>query len=286
MKNWIAYAFIVFVSAVSCIDKPDVHDPDRLIRFSAAIDNPTKTEGDVMSYPTNKPFKVWAYTPVALIEGEVVSYSNECWMTEEEHYWPSTPQTIDFNACSPADTPVEYSQEEGVIFRGFDTSVNSDFLYALPIQEVSKPYTDSPVNIVFKSPLCEVDFFAYGTSEDKVSIWVTGIELPQTYSIGNFNSFPHVTWSELREPEDLRVFEGKTLMQGRPQQLGEVNYIIPQIIEPIVHYTYMIDGSQAAIDRVEKVDLREAPGLEVGKKREYILKISQDTIVVQRPRYK
>ena len=238
MRKFVAYIIAVFIGAVACVNKTDVYDPVRQITFQPAKGNMTKVVDDLV-YPTDIPFIVWAYASSILIDGQEVSFSDGCWTAANDYYWPSAPQTTDFYAWSPSDAPAEFSLNSGVSFNGFNINRHSDFLYARPVTGASKPAADIPVSLIFETPLSEVEFHVYASAEDNVTIWLTGIDLLDINTVGDFSLLPYANWSALSEPVDETVFEGKQELSDKPVIAGEATLVIPQHIRPVVHYMYM-----------------------------------------------
>lgn len=283
MKKLVVYITVMLVGAVACINKPDVYDPEIMITFQPAIWNTTKS-AYTQVYPSDVPFKVWAYASSILIDGQEVSCTDGQWTIAKDYYWPSSPQTTDFYAWSPSYASAGFSLDEGISFNDFDVHEDSDFLYARPVKGALKPLVETPVSLIFETPLCEIEFYVYASAEDNVTIWITGIELQEMYTTGNFCLLPSENWSGLGDPSDTTVFNGKLELSAKPQIVGKMTRVIPQHIRPVVHFMYMMDGSEAVIKRTEVLDMADAPIPAIGKKREYILKISQDCVTVQNPK--
>ena len=272
MKKWSAYIAIVLVVA-SCINKPDISDDaTRIIEF------------DVVSYPSKTPFKVWAYdADEVVINGHEVMCSDKRWSTEQKHVWPSEQARLDFFAYSPAEAQAQVSKETGITFSGFDISANNEFLCAEPVIGASMPQTDSPLYMIFDTPLCEIEFQAYSSSGEGVAIWINRIELRDLAHIGDFRQLPSKEWSGLKDNRSTNVFEGRIDLTNIPQKVGEDILIIPQKLNPIIYYSYKHAGSDIEKKDSVLLDMKGAPGPASGKKRTYTIKVTEDAVIIPNP---
>lgn len=285
MRNFISYLSMVFVGATSCINTINVPESYQRIYYEAAIGANTKSYGSLNeTYPPDVPFNVWAYSDSDIvIGGEEAKYIEGIWMTEKEHLWPSSAQALDFYAFSPAGSPAGITKETGVYFKGFDINSHADFLCATPVLRAVKPKADAPVCMIFQTPLCEVEFNVYTSSEEKTSIWIDSIELLDYAQEGDYSQMPIETWSGLRNVVDITFFEGHLDLTYIPQIIGSSTLMIPQRLKPVIHYSYTIDGSESIINRTEVVDMTSLPPAASGKKRIYTIKVTEDVVTVQSP---
>lgn len=284
MKKWFIYLTLVCVGVLSCINTHDMPEEDIKIVFDAIIDNNTKVMGaDVKQYPENVPFKVWAYSNDNLmIEGNEAVFTDGVWMTYLEYVWPTS--AVDFYAFSPSSAEAEVSRDNGVVYKGFDISKDCDFLCALPVRESLKPDIDVPVHLIFETPLCEVEFQAYTSSEDRVTTWITDVELFNVAHVADYAQLPGETWTGYDDFKNIEIYEGRQELTNISQKVGDTLLIIPQQLTLVVHYSYMLAGGDAVIQRVEEVDMKDAPIAGPGRKRVYTIKVTEDVVTIQKPK--
>ena len=225
---------------------------------------------------------MWAYDGSgAVMDGEEVYYHNGRWNARSESYWAS--DALDFYAYSPADAPAEVSEDTGILFEGFDIAKNSDFLCATPVIGCRKPETDLPVYMIFESPLSEVEFQAYSSSEDRVRIWITGLELKEVAHAGDYRQVPSPKWTGLDNRKDVSVFQGRLELTEAVQKIAEAVLVIPQKVRPVLSYEYSLDGNDAVIELVEELNMDGMPGMMSGRRNIYTIKVTENVVSVQNP---
>ena len=283
MKKRFAYHIVVMVVAMSCINRPDMSDHDRKIVFGAIIgNNATSHDKDVEAYPAEIPFKVCAFCDEGVvIDGGVFTYTDDLWSAQPAYLWPSS--SVDFYAFSPFSAPAEILRDKGVIFNDFSIAEHRDFLYANPLKEYSKPEIDIPVNLVFETPLCEVEFYAYSSSEDRVTTWITGLELHDVAHMADFVQLPTASWTSYDDFKNVEIYHGRHDLLNISQKVGETVLIIPQHLKIIVRYSYTLSGGDAVIQRAEELDLTKIPSTSLGNKKIYTIKVTEDLVTVQIP---
>ena len=295
------YAFVVlFAHAVllsSCISKvPDCRD-DRKVIFSAVIGNANKAAvSEGLAYPEDRPFAVWAYELPAttdwdssasfassVIEGEQTRYHNGHWCTDREHLWPEETKMLNFFAYSPAASRAYFSLEQGVVFEDFRLDDDAEFMCSIPINDARRPDIDATVNMVFRSPLCEIEIYAYSSATDGAEIFVNDVELVDIATVADFHSLPKPTWDKIGEKKSICVFNGKYSLSEKTSLLKSELKIIPQDIRVRVRYSFKNQGSG-------NLEYREAtltPGAFMrpvaGAVRSYVLKITQETVEIVNP---
>lgn len=283
MKQVYIHMVWFLVAVVSCINEAaaPVGSESRIV-FDAVIGNDLSVSGELGTYPENVPFKVWAYDGSgAVMDGEEVYYHNGRWNARSESYWAS--DALDFYAYSPADAPAEVSEDTGIVFEGFDIAENSDFLCATPVIGCRKPETDLPVYMIFESPLCEVEFQAYSSSEDRVRIWITGLELKEVAHAGDYRQVPSAKWTGLDNRKDVSVFQGRLELTEAVQKIAEPVLVIPQKVRPVLSYEYSLDGNDAVIELVEELNMDGMPGMMSGRRNIYTIKVTENVVSVQNP---
>ncbi len=299
MKMNIRHIIIVFVAALnlsSCIDKPIVYEPDRRIAFSAIVDVASKADEGAVLYPEDVPFRLWAYelpdaqkwighemSAISIISGDKVVYNGSDWSTVSDYLWPPRPNQLSFFAYSPAEAVALFTMEDGVMFKNFNALYNGDFLCSLPITDVSKPETDALTEIIFKSPLCNVEFYAYASAEEGTQIWIEALLLKDVRCVGTFTSLPRWNWTELSGEREIDVFRGKQELGETPLILGMNTLIIPQNLKPVLRYSYRTTSSEAVISMEVELDMQGYEQPVAGKKREYIIKVTPEYAKVQNP---
>lgn len=292
----ISLILVVAMSLVSCINKLNDYDPDRRIAFNAIIDVATKAEHETV-YPEDVPFRLWAYelpgarmwdgnesSAIGIITGDKVIYNGKDWSTATDYLWPCEPYQMSFFAYSPADAVALFSPEEGVMFSNFNIHSDSDFLCSLPVTDASKPDTDALTEIIFKSPLSEVEFKAYCSGSDGTEIWIEELVLRDMKCEGKFTSLPEWKWSELTENQEIVVYKGQHKLNGTATQVGENIKIIPQGLTPYLKYSYKVPYSDAMIPMRVELDMNDMLLPAIGKKREYIIKVTPEYAQVQNPK--
>lgn len=282
----------------SCINKvPDCKD-DRKVLFGAVIGNANKSEGgsEAHIYPQDCPFAVWAYElpsttdwetsssfAHSVIEGEHTRYHNGHWCTEEMHLWPERSSMLNFFAFSPADAEAEFSLEKGVNFEGFSIERDREFLCSVPVNDAQKPDMDATVNLVFESPLCEVEIYAYSSSEDGVELYIRDIELLNLCTTADFHSLPQAEWTELANPKTLYAFNGNCALEDKPVMVVGGLEIIPQDIRLLVRYCFRNPGSDEMEQREVTLSLGKVMRPLAGAARSYTLKITQESVEILNP---
>lgn len=300
MRINIRHIILVFVAALnlpSCIDEPIVYEPDRRIAFNAIVDVASKANNEAVLYPEDVPFRLWAYelpdaqkwqgnemSAISMISGDKVVYNGNDWSTASDYLWPTRPNQLSFFAYSPAEAVALFTKEDGVMFKNFNALYNGDFLCSLPITDASKPDTDALTDIVFKSPLCDVEFYAYASAEEGTQIWIEGLLLNNVSCVGTFTSLPQWNWDELSGEREIDVYQGELLLEETPLILGMRTLIIPQELKPVIRYSYKTTSSEAVIQMEVALDMQEAEKLVAGKKREYIIKVTPEYVKVQNPK--
>lgn len=300
MKPNILHILTVFVAALnlnSCIDEPLIYEPDRRIAFNAVVDVASKTDGGSVIYPEDVPFRLWAYElPDAIdwrgnetyangiICGDKVSYNGSDWSTATDYLWPSRPHQLSFFAYSPADAVALFSKDNGMTFTDFNSQYDADFLCSLPITDASKPDTDALTEIIFKSPLCDIEFQVYASAEDGTEIWIEELVLKDLKCAGTFTSLPQWNWSDLSDEQEIGIFKGHQALTEIPHIIGLNTLIIPQNLKPVLRYCYKMTSSEAVIPMEVELDMAgiQIPG--AGKKREYIIKVTPEYAKVQNPK--
>lgn len=287
---------VVVMNLISCINKPEEYEPDIRIAFDAVIDAPTKADHNDHIYPKEVPFRLWVYelsdarkwdghksSATGIITGDKVIYNGKDWSTITEYLWPCRPNQLNFFAYSPANTAALFAPEEGVIFSNFNLYANADFLCSLPVTDASKPDTDALTEIIFKSPLCEIGFQAYGAAPDGTEIWIDEIVLKDMKCEGKFTSLPQWRWSELSESREIVVFKGQHKLNDTLILIGEKIKIIPQGLSPYLKYSYKDPYSDAIVPIGVELDMNDMPLPSPGKNREYIIKVTPEYAQVQNP---
>lgn len=295
------YVFVVLLAYAvllgSCVSKvPDCSD-DRKVIFSAVIGNANKAElTEELAYPEDRPFAVWAYELPAttdwdssssfahsVIEGEQTHYHNGHWCTDREHLWPEETQMLNFFAYSPAVARAYFSLERGVVFEDFSLDNDAEFMCSIPINNAQKPDIDATVNMVFRSPLCEIEIYAYSSATDGAEIFVNDVELVDIAAVADFHSLPKPTWDRLGEKKSICVFNGNYSLSEKTSLLKSELKIIPQDIRVRVRYSFKNHES----DDLEYREATLTPGAFMrpvaGAVRSYVLKITQETVEIVNP---
>jgi len=282
------FGIVVYAMALSsCINNVPVGEPQKEIVFKAAVD-----------YPEDLPFRVWAYDlpgdmtweedcrfASESIHGEESRFERGYWRTKNPHFWPQDGRTSNFFACSPADAPVTFNCEDGIIMREFNVADHGDFLVALPVENIANPDNDGAVNLIFYDPLCELRFRAFASVDEGVEINITRIDLKQTYTQGDYHSLPQPKWTSLDLPQDQVLFDGFQKLSERPVDIVSAHRIIPQDLTLQVYYSYKDDASPEykednMIVCLEGNMMRPMPGVS----RTYTLKLTQKSVEILTPR--
>lgn len=138
------------LAAVSCVNKINDYDAERIISFKALRANSTKspsktspsTKTPSKTSPSTKTpsnaeekgaFRVWGYAlPLdknwkddfkgakTMLEGENYFHSDGIWKSAEDHLWCSRNERMSFFALSPADANAGFTREEGITVKGFN----------------------------------------------------------------------------------------------------------------------------------------------------------------------
>jgi hypothetical protein len=259
------------------------------ICFDIATGSLTKSAEDPAMHQLDDPIKVWAvlHNDVEenrfIIDGEVAHYREGLWRTETQHIWPDS-SILSFNVFSPADADAAFSIDQGGIsFGGLNSKVNCSFKCTMLTERQRKPDTEGPVSLFLYSPFSRLEFRAFSSDVDDVDIYVTRITLMGLFTTGDFTSSPEFTWSGLRNPEDLVVFEGRTLLSEYAVNLGDGIPIIPQNLQIKVEYEYSSDSNEGIRYGEYTVSSGNALKPETSRLRTYILKISTDFVGIQKP---
>ena len=299
MRMNIRHIILVFVAALnlpSCIDEPIIYEPDRRIAFNAIVDIASKAVDDAVLYPEDVPFRLWAYElpdaqnwsdnkmkATSMISGDKVSYNGKDWTTASDYLWPSRPTQVSFFAYSPADAVALFTREDGVVFKNFNALYNGDFLCSLPITDASKPETDAITDIIFRSPLCDIEFHAYAAADEGTDIWIDELLLNDVKCIGTFSSLPQWNWAELSGEREIDVYKGHLELDDIPLVIGTNTLIIPQEFKPILRYSYKSSSSDAIVPMEIELDMQGTMKPAAGKKREYLIKVTPEYAKVQNP---
>ncbi len=213
---YILISILLLFIATSCISKEEDYNPQCNIFFSAVIGNNTKSDSHSIVYPNDIPFSVWGYKlPVNetwLGKGEnaevvfddlQVKFYNGFWYTIQQHMWPSETYKMNFFAFSPSTSGASFSKDNGVEFVDFNSYKDYNFLYADPVTDMSKPEIDTPVQLVFRSPMSKMAFQIYSVSPSNVTINLTRLVLKQVCTSGSFNQNPSPAWYGLKDENDI-----------------------------------------------------------------------------------
>lgn len=115
------------LAAVSCVNKINGYDAERIISFKALRANSTKAPSNSEEMGA---FKVWGYAlpqdknwnddfkgAKTMLEGENYFHSDGIWKSAEDHLWCSRNERMSFFALSPADADAGFTREEGSLSR-------------------------------------------------------------------------------------------------------------------------------------------------------------------------
>lgn len=299
MYRWFTYIFSpIFFCALlcGCINKDVDCESQRNIFFSAAVDELPSVTKSAALYPSDFPFRVWGYKlpsekswtkqngdALPVFDDIQAKYYNGFWHTPQLHLWPEHEYKMNFFAFAPSASDATFSFDKGVEFEGFSIKENSDFLYADPIVNMSKPVKDAPVQLIFRSPLSNVAFDAYAVSTDNITITITGLVLKNLNTTGHFKQYVSPYWFDLGGKEECRIFSGELELSGKSSFVAE-KIIIPQRVFPVLYYKYHIDGTYADIEREVVLDTEDIPLPQFGGMTVYTIKVTPYNVEILNPR--
>lgn len=270
----------------SCINEESEYNDDRLLIFNT-VESGSQYPEDVRfilwAYVSDKDWQSSALSAQVLIDGEPVSHHDDYWRTDKEYLWPDQGMNLNFFACSPADAPVSFSLENGIVFQNYNISEHKDFKYSIPVKDMSKPDTEAAVNLVFENPLCAIEFHAYSSGDDGAEIHINNIELQGIKTVGNFRSLPVAQWSELKEGNTLDAFEGSLTLSEKTALVVDDIMIIPQKIQAVVRYSFRNSSTGEIHDREVDIPSDQFQIPLPGAKRIYTLKITQESAEILQP---
>ena len=298
MYRWFTYIFLtIFICAIlsGCISKDEDCESLRNIFFSATVDEIPSVTKSTVSYPADFPFRVWGYKlpseknwtrqtadALPVFDDIQTRYHNGFWHTPQLHLWPESEYKMNFFAFAPSASDATFSFDKGIEFEGFSIKDNIDFLYADPIVDMSKPDMDSPVQLIFRSPLCNVAFEAYAVSTDNITITITGLVLENLRTEGHFMQYVSPYWFDLDGKEENRIFSGELKLSGKSSFVAET-MIIPQRLFPVLYYKYHVDGTCSDIERVVMLDTAEIPLPQHGRMTVYTIKVTPYNVEILNP---
>ncbi len=289
MKFFVAVA--VAATAVSCIDKVQSYDAERVITFKALKASSTKSES--RGIVDSASFKVWGYTlpaknnwsddfgkATAVFEGETFSCSDGCWKSVSDYLWCDKNSRMSFFAVSPADADATFSRDKGITITGFKAedplAASQTVVEFATLSDVRKPVADVATGIAFSNALCEVEFWAKSVASDDIKLTVTKLTLSDVGTQGDFHSLPVPEWTISGDRKSVTVFEGNVALGEDAKPLGTVLTMIPQNLKPTITLQYSFDsGTGGEIQNID-VEIDRTMKWAVGKKRIYTFKVSQN----------
>lgn len=308
LKREIKYMIVAAVTAlaaVSCVNKINDYDAERIISFKALRANSTKsssTNSPSKTSPSTKTpsnaeekeaFKVWGYAlpqdknwkddfkgAKTMLEGENYFHSDGIWKSAEDHLWCSRNERMSFFALSPADANAGFTREEGITVKGFNAgdplSDNVPRLEFATLTDSRKPTGDVATGIVFRNALCEVEFRAKSVASDDIKLSITRLTLSDVATEGDFHSLPQPIWTPGTRQREVTVFEGNLVLDENEQALGTVLRMIPQKLKPRITLRYNFDSGTGGEIKDIDVEIERNLNWAVGKKRIYSFKVSQN----------
>ena len=264
-------ASLMFASCtVNQIDDP--HDPKAIV-FDVAATPCTKADDSRQKYPEDVPFGVWAYdsdTQDSYLENSKVTMGEDnLWGLDNGAKWPDS--QLDFYAYSPYGRAL-FSDEEGVIFKGYDIEEGHDLMYTDPIVSLNNNDSHGIVPIQFKRALSMVKISARATLLDYGQFKLKGLYIGDVVSEGDFQALPSPRWIPGQKKEEFCFFEGETILSEQAVAVGEALYMIPQASEVVFAVLCdVITGDVVLRDQTLKI--RSSIRWNPGKIEAYVLKI-------------
>ncbi len=284
-------AVAVAVTAVSCIDKVQNYDADRVITFKALRAESTKSGARGIADSVS--FKVWGYTlpekknwnddfgkASAVFEGETFSCSGGYWKSASDYMWCNKNSRMSFFAVALADANVTFSKDKGITITGFKAEnpleSSQPTVEFATLCDVRKPVADVATGIAFSNALCEVEFWAKSVASDDIKLTVTKLTLSDVGTEGDFHSLPEPEWTISGDRKDVTVFDGNVVLGEDAKPLGTVLTMIPQKLKPTITLQYSFDSGTGGEIKDIDLEIDRTMKWAVGKKRIYTFKVSQN----------
>ena len=277
----------LFCTLLSCTnDEENLHRVT--ISFNPVMQNNTRTTS--AAYPTDTPFRVWAYSlPVGrrwaenstsaqlYMDNVEVKFNNGTWQPLLPYEWADN-RLLTFFACSPASTDVVFSKETGIMIPDYCMDNDADLMFTRPVADTSNRNNKGCVSLPFVSAFSKVTFNVCSRLVLGNTLRLKRIYIENLAYKGTFYTQPAEYWVTTSDEKQINLFEGDKEV-GISSVQAAAAAIMPQIpYEPVKLIVDIYDsiGNQIVSDKkIETPPIAEE--WKAGKYYTYTLKIYSDS---------
>lgn len=286
----IIYIFVLLMANLSCTNTEEELLHEVTVSFSPALYSNTRTTED-NNYPTNTPFRVWAYSlPVnaqgeskasnasVFMNNEMVSYQSGSWTTSEPYQWKSD-KKLTFFAYSPASVHATCNYENGITIPNHDMNDGIDLLYASPLEDVENLYNNGCISLPFRSAFAQVNFKVRSMMPIGYHVHLKKLFIEKLAYKGTFQLRPKEKWITTADRMPYDFYNGDREFGYSSEDAGTLTLMPQTIDQPIKMLIDLYDSNDKLVIADKTIESATMSNCwKPGKYYSYTLNIYSDSI--------